>query len=126
MRQSLYRFLEDWRRKLETPRTRFQRVLSSAMGNRKKTSEIQGVDGSKIKNFPFSSLRLLGFLQIGIGVTCLVLGIADLFLYLYVDPDYNNDTMTSLTIACLPVWCGLWVGKQAFHSAQYFLYRVLV
>lgn len=71
-------------------------------------AEIDGLDSSKVKNFPFSSFKLLGALQIGIGVICILLGVVDLFLFLYTSGHYEDDTLKALSIACVPVWCGLW------------------
>lgn len=65
------------------------------------------MDNSVIENFPLSSLRLLGSLQMGLGVVCLLLGVVDLFLFLYVSR-YNDGTLSALTVASLPVWFGLW------------------
>lgn len=85
-------------------------------------AEIHGVDSSKVKNFPFSSFKLLGALQIGVGVICILLGVVDLFLFLYTSGHYENDTLKALSIACVPVWCGLWVnmfGKNYTFNHSY-------
>ena len=81
-------------------------------------AEIDGLDSSKVKNFPFSSFKLLGALQIGIGAICILLGVVDLFLFLYTSSHYENDTLKALTIACVPVWCGLWVSKIGFGTSK--------
>ena len=73
-------------------------------------TSIDGMDTSKLNRFPYSSLKLLGGLQVGVGGLCILLGIIDLFLFLYVAPDYGSSTLTALTIASLPIWCGLWVS----------------
>ena len=70
-------------------------------------TEIDGVDTSKMEKFPYSSLKLLGGIQIGVGTLVIVLGIVDLFLFLYVSPDYGDASLSALTIASVPVWCGL-------------------
>ena len=75
---------------------------------RRRVAEIDGIDSSKMRQFPFSSFKLLGGLQIGLGAICLILGITDLFVYLYV-ANADNETLTALTIASVPIWCGLWV-----------------
>ncbi|WAR06645.1 hypothetical protein MAR_022014 [Mya arenaria] len=74
---------------------------------RRRVAEIEGIDSSKMRQFPFSSFKLLGGLQIGVGIVCLLLGLVDLFVFLYVS-EYDSETLTALTIACTPVWCGLW------------------
>lgn len=76
-------------------------------GGRGRMGEIEGFDSSKMRNFPFSSFKLLGGMQIGIGGTCLLLGIVDLFLFLYLS-EYDDETLSALTIASVPIWCGLW------------------
>ena len=96
-----FRFLREIQRGLKMRRKEPTAVSSIA--------SIDGVDSSKIRNFPYSSLKLLGGLQIGVGGTCIILGLIDLFLFLYVSPDYKSSTLTALTIASLPIWCGLWV-----------------
>lgn len=83
------------------------------MDGRTRLAEIEGFDSSKMRNFPFSSFKLLGGMQIGIGGLCLLLGVIDLFLYLYVSR-YDNETLSALTIASVPVWCGIWVSYPHF------------
>ena len=89
-------------------------------------ASIDGVDSSKINNFPYSSLKLLGGLQIGVGGACIILGIIDLFLFLYVSPDYKSSTLTALTIASVPIWCGLWVSiwKSVYCIANVILQTI--
>ena len=82
-------------------------------------SSIEGLDTSKLQNFPYSSLKLLGGLQMGIGGACIVLGIIDLFLFLYVSPDYGSSTLTALTIASVPIWCGLWVRSEYCANCRF-------
>lgn len=76
-------------------------------------TEIEGVETSDIKNFPYSAIKALGAVQIGLGVMCLVLGLLDLFLYIFKDDDQlataGDSTLMTLTIASSPIWCGLWV-----------------
>ncbi|XP_052230695.1 uncharacterized protein LOC127844477 isoform X2 [Dreissena polymorpha] len=74
---------------------------------RRRVAEIEGIDSSKMGHFPFSSFKLLGGLQIGIGAVCLILGIVDLLVFLYVS-HFDNETLSALTIASVPIWCGLW------------------
>lgn len=105
------RFLDQVRRGSYnlTPSVRQNTTVSKRMNTtRTGIAEIDGMDSSKVKNFPFSSFKLLGAMQIGIGVICLLLGIVDLFLFLYTMTHYDDDTLKALTIACVPVWCGLW------------------
>ena len=93
--------------------SRFLRDLQRGLRMKRKEatiSSIHGMDTSKLNSFPYSSLKLLGGLQIGVGGACILLGIIDLFLFLYVAPDYGSSTLTALTIASLPIWCGLWVN----------------
>lgn len=76
-------------------------------------TEIEGVETTDIENFPYSAIKALGAVQIGLGVTCLVLGLLDVFLYLFMDDDQlataGDSTLMTLTIASSPIWCGLWV-----------------
>lgn len=71
------------------------------------------METSDIENVPYSAIKALGAVQIGLGVTCLVLGLLDVFLYLFMDDDQlataGDSTLMTLTIASLPIWCGLWV-----------------
>uniref|UniRef100_K1QY00 Uncharacterized protein n=1 Tax=Magallana gigas TaxID=29159 RepID=K1QY00_MAGGI len=75
-------------------------------------TEIDGVETTDIENFPYSAIKALGAVQIGLGVTCLVLGLLDVFLYLFMDDDQlataGDSTLMTLTIASSPIWCGLW------------------
>ncbi|XP_045208390.2 uncharacterized protein LOC123560208 isoform X2 [Mercenaria mercenaria] len=101
-------FLDQARRGSYRPSHYGQFTASSTPRKMSSVHSIDGLDSSKVKNFPFSSFKLLGALQIGIGVLCILLGIVDLFLFLYTSSHYENDTLKALTIACVPVWCGLW------------------
>ncbi|KAL4228931.1 hypothetical protein ACF0H5_011971 [Mactra antiquata] len=97
---SLARY-SDYPVKTSTPR-------QQTMDGHSRMAEIDGLDSSKVKHFPFSSFKLLGALQIGLGVVCVLLGVVDLFLFLYASTHYDDDTLKALTIASIPVWCGLW------------------
>ena len=107
-----FRFLDQ--QNLQTrPLSETSTPSTSTMDGRNRVSEIEGFDSSRMRNFPFSSFKLLGWLQIGIGGLCLLLGVIDLFLYLYVS-NYDNQTLSALTISSVPVWCGLWVSFQVY------------
>eukprot|EP00105_Crassostrea_gigas_P004552 XP_011417792.1 PREDICTED: uncharacterized protein LOC105321234 isoform X1 [Crassostrea gigas] len=84
-------------------------------------TEIDGVETTDIENFPYSAIKALGAVQIGLGVTCLVLGLLDVFLYLFMDDDQlataGDSTLMTLTIASSPIWCGLWFGVTGCMAA---------
>ena len=84
--------------------------------HRSRYTEVEGIETTDIENFPYSALKVLGGIHVGLGVTCLVLGLIDLILYLFVDDTAvisQNVTLMTMTIAASPVWCGLWVGSQS-------------
>lgn len=75
-------------------------------------TEVEGVETTDIENFPYSAIKALGAVQIGLGATCLVLGLLDIILYLFLDDENSmtgDTTLMTLTIASSPIWCGLWV-----------------
>ncbi|XP_061169967.1 uncharacterized protein LOC133179191 [Saccostrea echinata] len=83
-------------------------------------TEIDGVETTDIENFPYSAIKALGAVQIGLGVTCLVLGLLDIFLYLFLDDESvlaGDTTLTTLTIASSPIWCGLWFSVAGCMAA---------
>lgn len=84
-------------------------------------TEIDGVETTDIENFPYSAIKALGAVQIGLGVTCLVLGLLDVFLYLFMDDDQlataGDSTLMTLTIASSPIWCGLWFSVTGCMAA---------
>ncbi|CAC5390956.1 unnamed protein product [Mytilus coruscus] len=80
---------------------------------------IEGVDIGKVRNFPFSALKTLGSIQIGIGGICIGLGIIDFLLFIFFEDKFVPDAKTketeayqkvdTLTKTFSPVWCGIWV-----------------
>ncbi|XP_062608719.1 uncharacterized protein LOC134270510 [Saccostrea cucullata] len=83
-------------------------------------TEIDGVETTDIENFPYSAIKALGAVQIGLGVTCLVLGLLDIFLYLFLDDELvmaGDTTLMTLTITSSPIWCGLWFSVAGCMAA---------
>lgn len=86
----------------------------------KEKMTIEGVDVGKVRNFPFSALKTLGSIQIGIGGICIGLGIIDFLLFIFFEDKFVPDPKTketeayqkvdTLTKTFSPVWCGVWVG----------------
>jgi len=86
-----------------------------------KVTEIEGVDTSKIENFPLSAIKVVGAIQIGLGGICIVLGLVDILLFVFEDGGNTASssgvvkdlvTLNSLTISSAPIWCGLWVSQK--------------
>lgn len=80
---------------------------------------IEGVDVGKVKNFPFSALKTLGSIQIGIGGICIALGLIDFLMLIFFENEFIPDPalkdsevyakVDTLTKTFSPVWCGIWV-----------------
>ena len=78
------------------------------------------MDKNKLDYFPYSGLRVLGGLQIGIGLITIALGTFDVGLVMAVR-ESERKTMTSrndvttfdavvtMSITGTPIWCGIWV-----------------
>ena len=84
-------------------------------------TEVEGVETTDIENFPYSAIKALGAVQIGLGATCLVLGLLDIILYLFLDDETSmtgDTTLMTLTIASSPIWCGLWVRNYELAPGQ--------
>lgn len=63
------------------------------------------------KVFPFLTLRVLGSLQVSIGVFSVTLGVVDLTLMLVTDNiNPTDDVLYTMTIASAPIWSGTWVS----------------
>lgn len=122
---SIYRFLNELQRGYRPSHTQHTTSISTPrkMDTHARVGEIDGIDSSKMKNFPYSSFKLLGGLQMGIGALCLLLGVTDVLLFLYTSSHYNDDTLNSLTIACVPVWSGLWVSIFNLFLKSLLLYH---
>ncbi|KAK3107299.1 hypothetical protein FSP39_011394 [Pinctada imbricata] len=79
--------------------------------DKSKYTEVEGVETTDIENFPYSALKTLGGIHLGLGITCVVLGLIDAILYLFVDDSdlmSSNTTLMTMTISSTPIWCGLW------------------
>ncbi|XP_063442979.1 uncharacterized protein LOC134723290 isoform X1 [Mytilus trossulus] len=84
----------------------------------KENMTIEGVDVGKVRNFPFSALKTLGSIQIGIGGICIGLGIIDFLLFIFFEDKFVPDPkmkeseayqkVDTLTKTFSPVWCGVW------------------
>ncbi|CAC5357513.1 unnamed protein product [Mytilus coruscus] len=79
--------------------------------------EVEGVEVKKLENFPFSAMKVLGGIQIGLGVACMFLGIVDLIMFVIIGESElltaqvaleANKTAKQLTISSTGLWCGLW------------------
>lgn len=80
---------------------------------------IEGVDIGKVKNFPFSALKTLGSIQIGVGGICITLGLIDFLMLIFFEDKFISDPalketseyakVDTLTKTFSPVWCGIWV-----------------
>jgi len=82
--------------------------------------EIEGVDVKKLEHFPFSGVKVLGGVQIGLGIACMFLGMVDLVIFVMIGESTVladkklleiQKTAKQLTIASTGLWCGLWVRK---------------
>lgn len=80
--------------------------------------EVEGVEVKKLENFPFSAMKVLGGIQIGLGIACMFLGIVDLIMFVIIGESElltvqvaleANKTAKQLTISSTGLWCGLWV-----------------
>lgn len=80
--------------------------------------EIEGVDVKKLEHFPFSGVKVLGGVQIGLGIACMFLGMVDLVIFVMIGESTVladkklleiQKTAKQLTIASTGLWCGLWV-----------------
>ncbi|XP_060067970.1 uncharacterized protein LOC132548162 [Ylistrum balloti] len=98
--------------------------------------EVEGVDTSKIEDFPLSGLKVVGAVQIGLGAICITLGLVDILMYVFEDQETlfatsatpisselqeARSTLMSLTISSAPIWCGLWfcvAGAMAACMSQ--------
>ncbi|KAI8795813.1 hypothetical protein BgiBS90_003580 [Biomphalaria glabrata] len=79
------------------------------------TLELKGITtNNKPDSFPYSGMRIMGAIQISTGVLAFILGIVDLIMTL---SSYDADTkkygdkydkVASMTLACSPLWCGIW------------------
>lgn len=88
-------------------------------------SEIEGVDVNNVKDFPYSGIKVVGGVQMGLGLICIVLGLTDDVLIIFQDDDVASsvgatpppklqevlDMLRTLTLASAPIWCGLWVNN---------------
>ncbi|XP_076457562.1 uncharacterized protein LOC143291548 [Babylonia areolata] len=110
--------------------------------------EIRGVNSTRNDLFPFSALRLLGGLQIFLGVCCVTLGAVDVtMMTLYYDAQASQYAVTpeekarfellvTLTVTSAPVWCGTWflvtgslgtcVSRNKAHSLKFLKIAFLV
>ncbi|VDI76429.1 Hypothetical predicted protein [Mytilus galloprovincialis] len=79
--------------------------------------EVEGVEVKKLENFPFSAMKVLGGIQIGLGIACMFLGIVDLIMFVIIGESElltvqvaleANKTAKQLTISSTGLWCGLW------------------
>ncbi|CAG2219921.1 unnamed protein product [Mytilus edulis] len=82
--------------------------------------EVEGVEVKKLENFPFSAMKVLGGIQIGLGIACMFLGIVDLIMFVIIGESElltvqvaleANKTAKQLTISSTGLWCGLWREK---------------
>ncbi|OWF35015.1 uncharacterized protein LOC110443460 [Mizuhopecten yessoensis] len=98
--------------------------------------EVEGVDTSKIEDFPLSGIKVVGSVQIALGAICITLGLVDILMFVFEDQDklfattatpispelqQARSTLMSLTISSAPIWCGLWfcvAGAMAACMSQ--------
>lgn len=89
--------------------------------------EVEGVETSKLENFPLSGFKIVGAVQIGFGAASMLLGLVDVLMFVFqeeddfplptpaagatISPDLESakNSLVSLTICSAPIWCGLWV-----------------
>ncbi|XP_041372736.1 uncharacterized protein LOC121386007 [Gigantopelta aegis] len=90
--------------------------------------EIQGVDTNRLDDFPYSGLRVLGAIQIGVGLITMALGTFDVGLVMAVRESERKtltsrndvttfDTIVTMSITGTPIWCGIW--RQSLHQGDF-------
>jgi hypothetical protein len=92
--------------------------------------ELRGIStNSKPDSFPYSGMRAMGAIQISTGVLVFALGLVDLIMTL---SSYDTDTrkygdsydkVASMTLACSPLWCGIWVSWAIWVDGQMWVNR---
>jgi len=104
--------------------------------------EIQGVATNRNDVFPYSGIRILGIMQLILGMVVFLLGVLDLALTITSHDDmvalYGDeyDSIVTMTVASSPLWCGLWFGitgslgtcisRQRAHSLHFLKMAFLV
>ena len=95
--------------------------------------EVEGVDVKKLEHFPFSGVKVLGGVQMGLGIACMFLGMVDLVIFVMIGESTVladkklleiQKTAKQLTIASTGLWCGLWV-RIIYLSAYILVVYVL-
>ena len=95
--------------------------------------EVEGVDVKKLEHFPFSGVKVLGGVQMGLGIACMFLGMGgpcnirhDWKSTVLADKKLLEiqKTAKQLTIASTGLWCGLWV-RIIYLSAYILVVYVL-
>lgn len=93
--------------------------------------EVEGVDVKKLEHFPFSGVKVLGGVQMGLGIACMFLGMVDLVIFVMIGESTVladktlleiQKTAKQLTIASTGLWCGLWVRNIFLNRIYNWLY----
>ena len=84
----------------------------------KGVTEVEGVDINTFRGFPFSGIKVIGGIHVGLGVTCICIGLVNVVTYVIVNesPSFVDDDLkkkqkltTHLATSATPIWCGIWV-----------------
>ncbi|VDI69850.1 Hypothetical predicted protein [Mytilus galloprovincialis] len=91
------------------------------MMEKKEFTQFEGFDIDSLKKFPFSGIKVIGAIHVGLGVTCMILGVVNIVTYVvmdesptYTDKDLNDkqELAMQITVSSTPMWCGIW--KMSF------------
>ena len=91
--------------------------------------EVEGVDVQKLEKFPFSGVKVLGGVQIGLGIACMFLGLVDLIMFIIIGESTVltdeklleiHKTAKTLTISSTGLWCGLWVSIITCKTVRFY------
>jgi hypothetical protein len=81
-------------------------------------TEVEGVDMNTFRGFPFSGIKVIGGIHVGMGVTCICIGLVNMVTYVFLNesPTFIDDNLkekhkwaTLSATSATPIWCGVWV-----------------
>ncbi|XP_076092283.1 uncharacterized protein LOC143063788 [Mytilus galloprovincialis] len=100
------------------------------MMEKKEFTQFEGFDVDSLEKFPFSGIKVIGAIHVGLGVTCMILGVVNIVTYVvmdesptYTDKDLNDkqELAMQITVSSTPMWCGIWFcmcGTMALNISR--------
>ncbi|CAC5395959.1 unnamed protein product [Mytilus coruscus] len=93
-------------------------------------TQFEGFEIDSLEKFPFSGIKVIGAIHVGLSVTCMILGVINVVTFVVMDesPTFTDKALKEkqelamqITISSTPMWCGIWFcmcGTMALNISR--------